>query len=157
MSNKRYQPILCFIISFMFVALLLLSALLTPAVSQADLPDRDTPTPAPSNNNDGDNGGSSPLLSYIELFASSAPAGAWSVVQWQDPQGDWHDVAGWRGELGSGGYQRWTVEAKDFGTGLFRWQVRQSGPDGSALSTTKPFTLPAGANETLQLHTSTEK
>ncbi len=153
MSNKRYQSILWFMMSFMFVAVVLVSGLLTPAVSQADLPDRDTPTPASSGNagDDGDSDDSSPLLSYIELFASSAPAGAWSVVQWQDPQGGWHDVEGWRGELGSGGYQRWTVEAKDFGTGPFHWQVRQSGPRGTLLSTTESFTLPAGANETVQV------
>ncbi len=158
MSNKRYQFILWFMMSFMFVAVLLLSGLLTPSISQAELPNRDTPIPAPSNNDndDNDNDGS-PLLAYIELFASSAPAGAWSAVQWQDPQGGWHDVEGWRSELETGGYQRWTVEANDFGSGPFRWQVRLGGPRGTLLSTTESFTLPAGANETVQLHTSTEK
>ncbi len=154
MSNKQYQPILWFVMSLMFVAMLLLSGLLTPSVSQADLPDRDTPTPGPSNDDDDGGGASSPLLSYIELFASSSPSGAWSVVQWQDPQGEWHNVEGWRGVLGSGGYQHWTVEAKDFGTGPFRWQVRQGGPDGTVLSTSESFTLPAGANETLQVQVS---
>ncbi len=153
MSNKRYQPILWFIMSMMFFTMLLLSALLAPSVSQADLPDRATPTPASSDDegdDDDDDDGGTPLLASIELFASSASSGAWSVVQWQDPQGGWHDVEGWRSDLGAG-YQHWTVEAKDFGTGLFRWQVRQGGPDGSVLSSSESFTLPAGANETLQI------
>ncbi len=155
-NNKQYQSILWFMMSFMFVAVLLLSGLLTPSISQAELPNRDTPIPAPSNNDgdDDDDGDSSPQLSYIELFASSAPAGAWSAVQWQDPQGGWHDVEGWRGVLGSGGYQRWTVEAKDFGKGPFRWQVRHGGPKGTPLSTSEFFTLPAEANETLQIQAS---
>ncbi len=159
-NNKRYQPILWFIISFMFIVMLLLNGLLTPAVSQADLPGRDTPTPVPARNDndndddDDDDGDSRPLLAYIELFATSAPAGAWSVVQWQDPQGGWHDVEGWRSVLGSGGYQRWTVEAKDFGTGPFRWQVRQSGPEGTVLGVSEPFNLPAGANQVGQVQIS---
>ena len=73
------------------------------------------------------------------------------MVQWQDPQGNWHNVEGWRSVLGSSGYQRWAVESKDFGAGPFRWQVRQSGPDGTVLSTSATFTLPVGAGVTVQV------
>jgi hypothetical protein len=107
------------------------------------LPPRNVPAP---NNDDDGGGGSSPLLAFIELHAPAAATGSWSVVQWQDSAGNWHDVEGWRGLL-EGGYQRWTVEAKDFNTGLFRWQVRQAGPTGPVLDTSEPFDLPASAYE----------
>lgn len=114
-----------------------------PVQAGPTLPPRNVPAP---NNDDDHDGGSSPLLAFIELHAPAAAAGSWSVVQWQDSAGNWHDVEGWRGLLESG-YQRWTVEAKDFNTGLFRWQVRQGGPDGPVLDTSEPFNLPAGAYE----------
>ncbi len=62
----------------------------------------------------------------------------------------WHDVEGWRSVLGSGGYQRWTVEAKDFGTGPFRWVVYQS-PGGSLIAASEPFTLPQFPNKTVRV------
>jgi hypothetical protein len=113
------------------------------------LPPRDVPTSQPDTHDDdsGSNDRSNPLVAFIELQASSASAGSWSVVQWQDSDGNWHDVEGWRSVLGSDGYQRWTVEAKDFNTGLFRWQVRQGGPDGAVLGTSQTFNLPANALE----------
>jgi hypothetical protein len=66
--------------------------------------------------------------------------GAWSVVQWQDINGDWQDVDGWRGTLDGSGQRRWWVAAKDFGSGPFRWAV------GEAVSA--PFNLPAVGAET---------
>ncbi len=149
-NNKRYQPILWFMMSFMFVAALLLSGLLAPATSQADLPDRNTPTPSPSNDDDDDNSSGTPLLAYLELFVSPTPVGVEGAVQWQDPQGNWHDVAGWTHPL-ENGYVRWAVEAKDFGTGPFRWVVRTGGPTGVVVGSSESFSLPAGAGETLQV------
>lgn len=111
------------------------------------LPPRNTPQP--SSNDDDDDSGSTPLVAFIELQAPSAATGSWSVVQWQDSDGNWHDVEGWRSVLGVGGYQRWTVAAKDFNTGLFRWQIRQGGPDGAVLGTSQTFDLPANALQTM--------
>ncbi len=110
------------------------------------LPPRDQPASAPDNDDGKEDKSDTPALAHIELHSQSAPAGAWSVVQWQDPAGGWHDVEGWRGLLPPGGYQRWAVEAKDFGAGPFRWQVTQ-GLEGAVLGTSESFNLPAGANE----------
>ncbi len=148
MFNKQYQPILWFMMSLIFVAVLLLSGLLAPSVSQANLPNRDTPTPAPSNDDDDDDDdGGGPILAYIELFVNPTPVGVKSVVQWQDVNGDWNDVEGWQREL-QNGYERWTVEAKDFNTGPFRWVVRNS---GGMVGSSEAFTLPTEANQTVRV------
>lgn len=74
----------------------------------------------------------------------------WTIVQWQDAHGDWHDVEGWQGTLeevrvdGDGavtGYKRWWVAQDDLGTGPFRWVVYQ-GADGPQLVASEPFDLP---------------
>jgi len=75
----------------------------------------------------------------------------WTVVQWQDEHGDWHDVEGWRGELDAVeidaegqvvGFKNWWVAPENLGTGPFRWRVfaRAGGP---AVATSDPFDLPA--------------
>ncbi|MEM7347955.1 MAG: hypothetical protein AAF485_27295, partial [Chloroflexota bacterium] len=92
-----------------------------------------------------------PLIAHIELFATSAPSGAWGVVQWQGSDGNWYDVEGWRGVLDSSGYRRWAVESKDFGTSLFRWQVRRGSATGTVVGTSETFALPSGAGESLQI------
>ena len=124
--------------------------------AQATLPPLDPPTATPGPSSGGSDGESAkddkggPLIAHIELQASTAPVGAWSVVQWQDSSGNWHDVEGWRSALPGNGLQRWAVEAKDFNTGPFRWLVRQGQTGGtSGVSTT--FNLPTGANETLRV------
>jgi hypothetical protein len=143
-SNKaRLVIIVTLMVALAFIGNLVVWPVLSVQAGPT-LPPRNVPTP--NNDDDDDGGGSSPLLAFIELHAPTAAAGSWSVVQWQDSAGNWHDVEGWRGLL-EGGYQRWTVEAKDFNTGLFRWQVRQGGPDGPVLNISEPFDLPAGAYE----------
>jgi hypothetical protein len=82
---------------------------------------------------------------YIELQVQPGQAGLWTIVQWQDSSGGWHDVEGWRGSLEAGGYKRWWVAPKDFNTGPFQWVVYQK-PDGLLLATSAPFTLPYQAN-----------
>jgi hypothetical protein len=82
----------------------------------------------------------------IALHAPGAPATAWTVVQWGDPLGGWHDVEGWRGDLDEGQQKVWWVVGKDFGTGPFRWVVyHQAG--GKVWATSRSFTLPAGAGQ----------
>ncbi|MBN1874662.1 MAG: hypothetical protein JXA33_10565 [Anaerolineae bacterium] len=69
----------------------------------------------------------------------------WTVVQWQDAFGDWHDVEGWRGtldEVGVGeGRKVWWLPADLFGVGPFRWQVYTQ-PAGALLATSQAFYLP---------------
>jgi len=121
------------------------------------LPPLDPPTPTPGPPSGGgdedtsdDDDDPGPLHAHIELQAQSVPAGAWSVVQWQDTAGNWHDVEGWRSALPDTGFQRWAVEAKDFNTGPFRWLVRQ-GQMGETSGVSSSFDLPAGANETIRV------
>jgi hypothetical protein len=74
----------------------------------------------------------------------------WTVLQWQDEKGRWHDVEGWRGELEeveidtagqAVGLRSWWVADEDLGTGPFRWTVYQS-QGGKLLGMSEPFNLP---------------
>ncbi|HOT93149.1 MAG TPA: hypothetical protein PLN71_16425 [Anaerolineae bacterium] len=74
----------------------------------------------------------------------------WTVVQWQDALGDWHDVEGWRGALdaavGGEGRKVWWLPADLFGAGPFRWQVFAQ-PGGMLLATSEAFYLPESAGQ----------
>jgi hypothetical protein len=75
----------------------------------------------------------------------------WTVVQWQDPEGSWHDVEGWQGTFDdftddtkqrvAEGQKLWWVAPGDLGTGPFRWLIKQS-HDGEHLAISAPFQLP---------------
>ncbi len=119
-------------------------------------PDPDGPTrpnsnpsaqPSISSQDDDDDDDGEPLGAHIELQAQPVPAGVWTVVQWQDSSGGWHNVDGWQGTLDVAGRRRWWVAAKDFGTGPFRWLVTKGQKSASVLGTSSPFNLPVGANE----------
>lgn len=73
----------------------------------------------------------------------------WTVVQWRDNLGDWHDVLGWQGHLddidvGEAGQvvgeKRWWVAPADLGKGPFRWLVYQR-RDGRLLAKSASFYL----------------
>lgn len=98
-------------------------------------------------NADDDDTSSSPAGANIEVHVLDAPSEAWSVVQWQDANGDWQTVEGWQGTL-ENGVRRWWVHPKDFDTGPFRWVVLDS-PGGSLVAGSKSFTLPRFPNETV--------
>lgn len=85
----------------------------------------------------------------IELQVRPSQAGLWTVVQWQDAQGNWNAVENWQGPLNGGGSIRWWVAEKDFGTGPFRWAIFEA-PDGTLLQTSDPFFMPM-ARQTLRL------
>ena len=92
------------------------------------------------------------VLSLI-LPAETPPAvwqQLWTVVQWQDAAGAWHDVMGWRGALDEAafgiGKKTWVVEDKDLGTGLFVWLV-YAYPGGEPVAASPPFYLPAKAGD----------
>jgi len=114
----------------------LLNVLSAPA--RADLPPRPMPTPVPVSK--------STTLRGAHIVLQTQPD-VWSVVQWQDVNGDWHDVDGWRGSATNGTVEWWMAQ-KDFGTGPFRWTVYQS-DGGEIVAASESFYLPASANETL--------
>ncbi len=130
MSKKSYG------LSVVVVAMLLTLTGLAPVF--AGLPPRPTPSPAPTPEK------FSPAGAQLVL---QTHAGPWSVVQWQDINGAWHDVDGWRGAV-ENGTVTWWVAPKDFGTGPFRWAVSLSAAS-EIVAAGEPFTLPAASNETV--------
>ncbi len=77
----------------------------------------------------------------IELRVQPPRAGLWTEVQWVDGAGGWHAVENWRTETNGGGSVTHWVEAKDFGTGPFRFAVYDV-PGGTLLGASDPFMLP---------------
>jgi hypothetical protein len=74
-----------------------------------------------------------------------------SVVQWQDEVGNWHDIEGWRGAV-SNGQTIWWVEQKDWSAGPYRWVVYEASAGAAhALATSWEFTLPAAQGEIRQI------
>jgi hypothetical protein len=142
-----------------FVVIMICTVLLIawpPSLARADgggpqLPPRRPPPATPAiGDNKGDNDHNPPPGAYIELHTQSAPAEAWTVVQWQDTNGGWQQVEGWQGTLEADGSKRWWVAAKDFGKGPFRWVIlaRQG---GQPLATSALFYLPDEAYEVVQV------
>lgn len=123
---------------------LLRGPLRTQAAPQA-LPPRPTAAPSPTPTADATGDDSPRAGATIELQAPTAPSTAWTVVQWQDLQGDWHDVGGWQGTLNDG-VRRWWVAPADFRKGPFRWVIYRS-PDGERLSVSERFYLPISSYE----------
>jgi len=123
---------------------------LVPNGVQAEPPALPPRPPLPSGGGDGGSDADWLKGATIELHVQDAPADTWTVVQWQDSAGGWHDVEGWRGMLDEGGAKRWWVAPKDLNTGPFRWIVTQ-GPDGGELAASDPFTLPGSARQILQV------
>jgi hypothetical protein len=83
---------------------------------------------------------SKPQVATLLLRVHPAQDGLWSVVQWQDASGNWHDVEGWRGTVVNG-KTIWWVEQKDFDKGPYRWVVYQ-GNSNAPIATSQPFQLP---------------
>ncbi len=130
----------------LFCAVTLLAGLWssTPTAKAAPPPARPTLTPTPY---------AAPARSvgsYIELRVPTDNIGLWTVVQWQDPQGAWHDVETWRGILDEinnhKGDKLWWVYARDYGKGPFRWVVYDR-PGGQVLAASQSFNLPGAPNQ----------
>jgi hypothetical protein len=147
-------------------ALLVIAPL--PAWVQAassDLPPRPpTATPVPPEKPGNGAKASEHAGAWIELHfqlpAHSPPLHGpelWTVVQWQDTDGGWHDVEGWQGtmdDLAIGvGNKVWWVAENDLGTGPFRWIVRRR-YGGDLLAGSESFHLPGTAGETMQVEVS---
>jgi hypothetical protein len=114
------------------------------------LPSRETPVPTRPPDGDRHDG---PSGAHIVLHVPSAPAGVWTVIQWQDNAGGWHDVDGWQGTLDTGDQKMWWLAPNLFGKGPFRWLVYQ-GDRARLLATSASFYLPGSVNEERQVEVS---
>ena len=164
MNHKKYPTI------FWFAFLILISVLLLawpPLLTQAgpelppretpippELPPRETPIPAQPSDDDDDDKDDTPDGAHIVLRVPSAPAGVWTIVQWQDSAGGWHDIDGWQGTLDEGDQKMWWLAPDLFGKGPFRWLVYQSPGGDKLLATSDSFYLPNSAGEKLRVEVS---
>jgi len=89
---------------------------------------------------------------YILLHVANHTAVTWSVVQWQDGLGDWHEVEGWQGELDAldnvqpeRQWKVWGVAFENFGQGPFRWVVYSA--TGDVLGVSSNFDLPRAQSD----------
>lgn len=82
----------------------------------------------------------------IILEVSPPRIDLWSVVQWQDAGGGWHNVEGWMGIVEKG-KTIWWVDRPHWGTGPFRWVVSE-GANGVILGTSASFNLPQSRQTT---------
>jgi hypothetical protein len=84
--------------------------------------------------------------------ASLPSGGIWTVVQWQDAWGAWHDVEGWRGALddflNGVAVKSWWVYNADLGKGPFRWQICHD-ECNKPLGVSASFNLPDDPNQVL--------
>jgi hypothetical protein len=110
------------------------------------------PVEVPSSPQTGGNTGRGALIRLIVLHEGSAGDGPgpdlWTVVQWQDTGGGWHDVQGWQGWL-DGESKTWWVAPKDLGTGPFRWVVYR-GRCGGVAGASGPFHLPGAPDQVVE-------
>ena len=134
-------------ITSLITILLLLAAAVSTALATADLPPRPTvespdPVATPV---------TTPLPpvaaelagATIMLYAPNASPQMWTVVEWQDGLGNWHEVTGWRGhlDLDIGNLRVWWVHPRDLATGPFRWQL-YANEGGPLVATSETFFLP---------------
>ncbi len=126
--------------AIVWIGLIVMGALLTSLwqpTAQAGVlpPPRPTLTPTPQ----------SSTGSYIELRVPTDNINLWTVVQWQDGEGNWHDVESWRGILDEihehKGDKIWWVLPGEYGDGPCRWQVYDRA-GGKLLATSHAFYLP---------------
>ncbi len=139
-------------------SLALVALLLVPMrVVRADLPPRPTPQePAPQAERGGDGGVASIELRvhFSRIEQAYRWQTYWTVVEWQDAFGGWHEVEGWRGtldEIVSGeGRKVWWVYRRDLSTGPFRWTVYRN-PSGGLVAHSKPFNLPDAVGQRVEV------
>jgi hypothetical protein len=92
-------------------------------------------------------------FAVITAYLVGAPAGSNAGVQWQDPNGAWHNVDGWQGgtaqSVDGNPFQQWTVFPANFGQGPFRWVVYA--PDLSVWGIGPDFNLPTSGQNQIQI------
>jgi hypothetical protein len=78
----------------------------------------------------------------------------WTVVQWQDREGNWHDVEGWQGTpdgiVDGEGRKTWWLSRKLCGQGPFRWVI-YTARGGEPLATSEPFYLPSAPGQSVRV------
>lgn len=119
--------------------LLLLAALgwVQGVAAGGGLPPRPTPSPTPVII-------TTPVTgAAIRLHTSKPAPGAWTAVEWQNEQGTWYEVQGWRGHLdeGNADMKTWWVYPANYSEGPFRWVIYTQ-ESGSVLATSDVFNLP---------------
>jgi hypothetical protein len=141
-----------FILALITLAGGLLATMVLPPQTAAALPPRPTPqsTQTPVHHADSYKHKDEIVGGQIELQVQPSSARLWTVVQWQDASGGWHDVEGWRGSLEGNAHQMWWVARSDFGKGPFRWVVCEN-PTGNLFAESQSFFLPRSANETVKV------
>ena len=137
--KPKLVPLLILLLTAVFVAQLFLFSTPGPV---AALPPRPTATAVPAS---ASQVSGAQIVLQIESDINNE---VWTIVQWQDAQGDWHDVTGWQGTLDANNTKTWWVGEKDFGTGPFRWLVVE---ENEIVGTSDPFNLPALPFETLTI------
>jgi hypothetical protein len=152
MDHKKYQT--TFLLAFfILISVLLLAWPSSPTHAGPGLPPRETPTPTRPPGDGDDDKDDEPVGAHIVLHIPSAPAGLWTIVQWQDSVGSWHDIEGWQGMLDDGDQKAWWLAADLFGKGPFRWLVYQ-GQGGKLLAQSELFYLPHSVGETVKIEVS---
>lgn len=131
-------------------ALLILAAPVAAFASPPNLPPR-----PPRDEEDNGGGGSATIALHLTAADGSQPSnttlqGLWTVVQWLDGVGNWHDVDGWEGvpagASSNGAHIAWKVDDSLFGKGPFRWVVEQ-GSGGAITGASAAFYLPHDPGE----------
>ncbi len=126
MKDTRVRTYSAYIVCVAVCALLILVSLPSPArTALADLPPRFTPTPTPPAQPAPQPAPAGAQIQLRAQFSQDWPATGipwqelWTVVQWQDEWGYWHDVAGWQGTLDEvqdcEGKKTWWVVEDDLG------------------------------------------
>ncbi|MCA9924742.1 MAG: hypothetical protein KC419_00340 [Anaerolineales bacterium] len=116
------------------ILLPLLFAVFSPQATTAALPPRPTVEPAKAKL-------PGALIQLQIEGAALGSEGVWTVVQWVDTFGVWHNVDGWQGTVELDGTQTWWFAEEYLGAGPFRWQVFST-EGGDLLETSDEFNLP---------------
>jgi hypothetical protein len=82
-----------------------------------------------------------PQGAAIRLWIENSAPSLWTEIQWQDTQGNWHKVDGWRGTLDDDNTKQWWVGPEIFAAGPFRWLVYDT-EGGTLVASSLEFYLP---------------
>ena len=128
------------------VAFLFLISFPAPSQAQVDplLPPRPTPEPVAATST---SQGATIILSIPVADGASIDSDDWALVQWQDNQGDWHNVAGWQGNLAYDASTKsweviWWVARANLGEKSFRWVIYSDEGRAKRVATSETFDLP---------------
>lgn len=177
----RFEKIVIAVLLVGMVVGLLVSSSTVSAEPKPTQPPENTPTPAkptvppkatsqptivptlPSSDAGREKGGTIELLAGLPSSGTVRLREVFTVVQWQDGNGDWHDVEGWRGQpdniVGRTALKTWWVSEDDLGTGPFRWRVFWDvyvdvSPSTARVMDSSPFYLPdAGRTVVVEMST----